>query len=341
MKPDEPIERLGGGPEPWKAEILRVLTALRERLGPDRGRQAAEAGFAECLARVFGAGGAGGETAAAKPPRRADLRHRYDEIVGESDAILGVLATLDRVIDTELPVLITGESGTGKELVARAIHENGPRRGRAFVRENCAAIPETLLESELFGYRRGAFTGAVHDKKGLFEEGDGGSVFLDEIGEMPLSMQAKLMRVLQEGEIRPVGASTSLHVDVRVISATNRDLRALVAAGGFREDLFFRLNVLAIHMPALRDHPDDIPLLAKAFLDAAAARTGRTPKTLEPAALEALMRYLWPGNVRELENEVQRAFALSGPVIRAGDFSGEVAGLPARETRRRPGHRPA
>jgi transcriptional regulator with GAF, ATPase, and Fis domain len=185
----------------------------------------------------------------------------------------------------------------------------------------------------LFGYRRGAFTGAHNDKRGLFEEGDGGSVFLDEIGEMSLGMQSKLMRVLQEGEVRPVGAAAPLHVDVRLISATNRDLRKLVEEGRFREDLFFRLNVLPIHLPPLRDRPEDVPILVAEFLRAAATRTGAAPKKLESEALDALCKYRWPGNIRELENEIQRAVAMSGPSIGPADLSAEVMARPRKPAR--------
>jgi serine/threonine-protein kinase PknK len=309
-----------------EARLTRVLSEAKEALGPKQGARAAQRAFAAALASVFGPEGddvderRGGDALLT----RQTLGHEYPAIIGESPAILAVLGKLDRIVASELPVLITGESGTGKELVARAIHENGPRKGRAFVRENCAAIPESLLESELFGYRRGAFTGAHGDKRGLFEEGDGGSVFLDEIGEMSLGMQSKLMRVLQEGEIRPVGASASTHVDIRLISATNRDLRKLVADGRFREDLFFRLNVLPVELPPLRERPEDVPVLVDFFLKAAAVRTHSAPKHLDAEALAALKRYRWPGNVRELENEIQRAVALSGGSIKASDLSPEV-----------------
>jgi transcriptional regulator with GAF, ATPase, and Fis domain len=329
-KPSEP------GPDlPWEARLAALLAEIRDRLGPEEASRAARAAFAACARDVFGEGAAPPGLPQGAPPGRAAFRYEYSRIVGESPALLAVLRTLDRIIDSELPVVITGESGTGKELIARAIHENGPRAGRAFVRENCAAIPESLLESELFGYRKGAFTGATHDKRGLFEEGDGGSVFLDEIGEMSLGMQSKLMRVLQEGEIRPVGSPSTIRVDVRLISATNRDLRKLVAEGRFREDLFFRLNVVGIHMPPLRERAGDVPILVEAFLRAAAKRTGGPPKKLDPAALECLVRHDWPGNVRELENEIQRAYALSGPTIRVSDLSPEVLHRPAgREPKR-------
>ncbi len=227
--------------------------------------------------------------------------------------------------DTALPVVIQGESGTGKELVARAIHSNGPRRARPFVGENCAAIPETLLESTLFGYVRGAFTGAEHDTRGLFEIADGGTLFLDEVGEMSPAMQGKLLRVLQEGEIRRVGSERMRKVDVRIVTATNRDLSRLMEEGKFRRDLFFRLNVAGISLPPLRDRRDDIPLMVEHFLAKAAARGGRAVgKPIEPAAVARLVAYRWPGNVRELENELTRADALSGPRIAAADLAPRI-----------------
>jgi two-component system response regulator HydG len=315
-----PKEPPGDRRDALKARIAELLAEMKKDLGENDARAA----FFECAAEGFPAATAPAAEHGARA--RAGLRFEYARIVGQSPALLAVLRTLDRIVDSELPVLITGESGTGKELIARAIHENGNRAGRAFVRENCAAIPESLLESELFGYRRGAFTGALQDKKGLFEEGDGGCVFLDEIGEMSLNMQAKLMRVLQEGEIRPVGASATIHVDVRLISATNQDLRRLVAEGRFREDLFFRLNVVPIELPPLRERVEDIPILVETFLRRAAERAGRPPKKLEPDALDCLVHHRWPGNIRELENEISRAFALSGPAIRMADLSPEVTG---------------
>jgi Nif-specific regulatory protein len=316
-----------------RSRLAGTLRDLVDACGAHEARRIAEAALAEATsAAARRAGPEPVSSVAAAPATRDALKFDYREIVGNSPAILRVLATLDRVIQSDLPVLITGESGTGKELVARAIHQHGPRKDRAFVRENCAAIPESLLESELFGYRKGAFTGALQDKRGLFEVGDGGTVFLDEIGEMSLNMQAKLMRVLQEGEIRPVGAPSTLIVDVRLVSATNRDLRKLVAEGRFREDLFFRLNVVDIHVPPLRERTEDIPLLVDAFLARAATRAQARMKPLEPDALACLMAHAWPGNVRELENEIQRAFALSGPRIRTEDLSAEVR-PPSRKTR--------
>jgi transcriptional regulator with GAF, ATPase, and Fis domain len=256
------------------------------------------------------------------------VRYDYRNIVGRTPRMLELFRLIDRITDTTLPVVIQGESGTGKELVARAIHANGPRRDRPFVGENCAAIPETLLESTLFGYVRGAFTGADHDTRGLFEVADGGTLFLDEVGEMSPGMQGKLLRVLQEGEIRRVGSERTRKVDVRIVAATNRDLARMVEEGKFRRDLFFRLNVAAIALPALRDRRDDIPLMVEHFLTKIGARAGRPPKSIEPAAIARLLAYRWPGNVRELENELTRAEALSGERITASDLSPRVGSAP-------------
>jgi two-component system, NtrC family, response regulator AtoC len=216
-------------------------------------------------------------------------------------------------------VLIGGESGTGKELIARALHYEGVRKGKPFVAVNCAAIPENLLESELFGHVKGAFTDASADKRGLFEEADGGTLFLDEIGEMPLSLQVKLLRVLQEEEIKRVGGMTTKKIDVRVISATSRNLEDDVASGRFREDLYFRLNVFTISLPPLRERLDDLPLLADHFLDRFSARFGKSVRSVSPEALQLLMGYSWPGNVRELENLLERGVILAeGETLTAG-----------------------
>jgi transcriptional regulator with GAF, ATPase, and Fis domain len=255
---------------------------------------------------------------------REGLTHDYGKIIGESPSLIEMLRLLDRVIDSDLPILITGESGTGKELVAKAVHETSPRWKAPFVRENCAAIPATLLESELFGYKKGAFTGAQSDRKGLFEEADKGTIFLDEIGEMSLEMQSKLLRVLQDGEIRPVGGREVSKVDVRLISASNRDLRRMVEESRFREDLFFRLNVVAVEVPPLRNRAEDIPMLVDYFLQTAAVRIGGELKQVDPLAMKYLLSYHWPGNVRELQNEIHRAVALSGAVIGAEDLSREI-----------------
>jgi two-component system response regulator HydG len=217
---------------------------------------------------------------------------------------------IDAVAYSSTTVLVTGESGTGKELVARALHARSPRKAHPFVALNCGALTETLLESELFGHVKGAFTGAQRDQKGLFDAADGGTIFLDEIGDIPLSTQVRLLRVLQEGDIKRVGSADSVKVDVRVIAATHRDLPKLVKSGRFREDLFYRLNVINIPLPALRERTEDVPLLAHHFLRRYSDRLGKRVKTLAPEALEMLCGYRWPGNVRELENAVERAVVL-------------------------------
>jgi transcriptional regulator with GAF, ATPase, and Fis domain len=237
----------------------------------------------------------------------------FANIIGQAQAMRSVLAQLDKVITTRATVCIEGETGTGKELIASAIHRQSPRRDKMFVAQNCAALPENLLESELFGHKRGAFTSADSDKKGLFEIADGGTLFLDEVGEMPMTLQAKLLRVLQEGTIRAVGATAERQVDVRIICATNRDLAAEVEAGRFRGDLFYRLMVFPIRLPPLRDRTEDIPLLAAHFL----RRYGEEYRIDLPGftqeALDALAAYAWPGNIRELENEVQRLVIQADP----------------------------
>ncbi len=253
-------------------------------------------------------------------------KYDYHEIIGRSPAVLMMLKLLDRVVDSEVPVHIYGESGTGKELVARAIHVHGPRSKNAFVSENCAALTETLLESELFGYVKGAFTGADKDKKGLFELAHKGTLFLDEVGDMSQGMQRKLLRVLQEGEVRPVGGVAAIKVDVRILSASNRDLSSMVEDGSFREDLFYRLRVLHIRMPPLRERKEDIALLASHFLDREAKRMGGKPRRLAPGVLDMLCAYDWPGNVRELENEVLRMVALSGEVVETEVLSEQIKG---------------
>jgi transcriptional regulator with GAF, ATPase, and Fis domain len=236
---------------------------------------------------------------------------RFGEIVGQAEPMRAVLELVGRVAATDATVLITGESGTGKELIARAIHEASPRREAALVTINCAAIPEGLLESELFGHVKGAFTGAVARKKGRFEVADRGTLFFDEIGDMPLALQAKLLRALQEREIVPVGGEAPIKVDVRVLSATHRDLTALVAEGRFREDLYYRLNVVPLTLPALRERVSDIPLLAEYFMERFARRNGKKITGISVRAMDRLMRYPWPGNVRELANIVERAVVLS------------------------------
>ena len=231
---------------------------------------------------------------------------------------------IEKFAKASAPVLITGESGTGKERVAQAVHEISPRNKQAFVAENCAAIPATLLESVLFGHKRGAFTGAVHDHPGHFVSAHRGTIFLDEIGEMPMPMQVKLLRALQEGEVRAVGDSKVTKVDVRVIAATNQSLETAVKERRFREDLYFRLNVLRLTMPPLRDRGADIALLADRFLSEAAARSGRSLSLSQPA-MDVLLAAKWPGNVRQLQNEMQRLAALAdGPEVQAGQLSPEL-----------------
>jgi transcriptional regulator with GAF, ATPase, and Fis domain len=259
----------------------------------------------------------------AKQADELGLRYRYDQIVGRSPAMGRVLRLVDRVTDLALPVLIVGESGTGKELVARAIHFNGPRRRARIVGENCAAVPESLMESEFFGYVRGAFTGAVRDHAGLFEQAHGGTLFLDEVGETSLDMQKKLLRVLEEGEVRRVGGKASVPVDVRIVSATNRDLSDLLASGRFREDLYYRLAGVVIELPPLRDRREDVEPLLRHFLSEAAP-AGAVPK-IDSAALDLLVAYEWPGNVRELRNEARRLVALAeGGTIRPEHLSGRI-----------------
>jgi DNA-binding NtrC family response regulator len=258
---------------------------------------------------------------------REQLRVRYGlpGLIAQSAAMHGVLELVERVAPTGATVLIQGESGTGKEVIAKAVHHASPRAARPFVAVNCGAVPEPLLESELFGFTRGAFTGAVASKLGLFEEAHGGTLFLDEIAEMPAALQVKLLRTLQSGEIRRLGATQATTIDVRVIAATNRDLTAMIADGSFREDLFYRLNVIQVVLPPLRDRREDIPALTEHFLTRSADRLGREVR-LSPEALERLLRYPWPGNVRELENAIERAVILArGDAVEPEDLPPHVA----------------
>ena len=248
----------------------------------------------------------------------------YPKIIGRSKAMRDVLRLLDKIVATDEPVLITGESGTGKELIAKAIHANGPRSKLPFLSENCAALTDTLLESELFGHVRGSFTGADRDKKGLFELADKGTLLLDEVADMSPDMQKKLLRTLQEGEVRPVGGKRVRKVDVRIVSASNKRLDRLVRAGEFREDLFYRLRVLTVDLPPLRDRKEDIPLLVDHFLHGHASRERRPVRRLEEGVIDVLTAYHWPGNIRELENEVKRMVALSGDVVTEHDLSDHV-----------------
>src|SRR6516162_3417874 len=260
---------------------------------------------------------------------RRELRRLtgLDNIIGQSPKMKAIFDLIQTVAPQNSRVLITGESGTGKELVARAIHENSARSGAPFITINCGAFPETLLDSELFGYMKGAFTGANENRRGLFQAADGGTLFMDEIGNMNLAMQVKLYRVLQEGKVRPLGSNEETDVDVRVIAATNKDLEKAIANGEFREDLFYRLSVIPLHVPALRDRREDIPLLARHFLDRFRNSMNKQIEAISPQAMRRLESYDWPGNVRELENTIERAVALeSGPEISVGVLPDRVAG---------------
>ncbi len=262
---------------------------------------------------------------------RAQLSRRYafDNIIGRSPAMQEIFATIERVAPTNATVLIAGESGTGKDLIARAIHHHSPRRDQPFVKINCAAIPETLLESELFGYEKGAFTGATTSKPGKFELADKGTVFLDEIGDVPPAIQVKLLRVLQDKEFERLGSNKVRRVDVRIIAATNADLRSAIESGQFREDLYYRLNVVPINVPPLRQRKEDIPALVDHFIKKYAAEFGRPVAGISDEALEILMKHHWPGNVRELENVIERAVVLcTGERLEAKDIKLDPATRP-------------
>jgi two-component system, NtrC family, response regulator AtoC len=247
--------------------------------------------------------------------------HRFEDILAKSARMQEIFRTISKIAEYKTTVLVTGESGVGKELVARAIHRRSTRRGGPFVAVNCGAIPENLLESELFGHKKGAFTDAVQDRRGLFEEATTGTLFLDEIGELPLGLQVKLLRVLEDEKIRRVGEARDTQVDVRIIAATHRDLTAETKAGRFREDLFYRLNVLPIHCPPLRDRRDDIPLLIDHFIAKNNSRLGTSIRGMDTETRRLLYEYAWPGNVRELENTIERAMVLSeGEQIVAADL---------------------
>src|SRR5258708_4290496 len=250
-----------------------------------------------------------------------------DNIIGQGAKMRAICDLIQTVAPQSSRILITGESGTGKELVARAIHENSARSKEPFITINCGAFPETLLESELFGYMKGAFTGANENRRGLFQAADGGTLFMDEIGNMGLPMQVKLYRVLQEGKVRPVGSNEEVDVDVRVIAATNKNFEKEIAEGRFREDLYYRLSVIPIHVPALRERREDIPLLVRFFLERFRKSMEKPIEGIEPEAIRRLEGYDWPGNVRELENTIERAVALeSGPRITLGVLPAKVAG---------------
>ena len=259
---------------------------------------------------------------------REELKKSKDEwspLVGSSPAMLEVYKLVARVSEGRSTVLLQGESGTGKELIARAIHGNSPRRDKAFLPVNCGALPDTLLESEMFGYEKGAFTGAVGTKTGLFESANGGTLFLDEIGELGQALQVKLLRVMQDHEVRRVGGTSSIKVDVRIIAATNRDLEQFVKDGKFRDDLFYRLNVVRITLPSLKEREEDIPMLAHHFLQKCAAGATTAVRGFHPDTLDCLKRYRWPGNVRELENAIERAVSLShGPLLTPDDLPEQI-----------------
>ncbi len=270
--------------------------------------------------------------------------HGFDGIIGQSPRMRDVFETVGRVLDTDATILLGGESGTGKEVIARAIHYNGQRRDKPFVAIFCGSLADELLESELFGHKRGSFTGAIADKKGLFEIADGGTVFLDEVGDLSAKLQTSLLRVLQEGEIKRVGDTSIRKVDVRIISASNKDIKAEIAVRAFREDLYYRLNTIDIELPPLRHRRDDIPLLAAHFLDRYATGTRAHLRGFTPEAVDALKRYRWPGNVRELENTIERSAVLSrGELIDVADLRLPAQGpettfdpgLPMKEVERR------
>src|SRR5690242_14533675 len=253
-------------------------------------------------------------------------RYEFDNIIGRSEPMQEIFAAVERVAPTRATVLLAGESGVGKDLIARAIHYRSPRRDRPLVKINCTAIPENLMESELFGYEKGAFTGAVTSKPGKFEQADTGTVFLDEIGDVPAAVQVKLLRILQEREFERLGSNVTRHIDVRVIAATNQDLRAALEQGTFREDLYYRLNVVPINIPPLRERKQDIPFLANHFVQKLAPDTGCQVESITDAAIEKLMQYHWPGNVRELENVIERSLVMAtGSELDAGDIRLEMA----------------
>ena len=290
-------------PKPWEPnELLLIVRRAAERyaLGRENVRLRDELEVAYNAARR--------ELAAARARPLG-----FDALIGAQGGLRASTELAGKVLDAETTVLLTGETGTGKELFARLIHDTGPRRAKPFIAQNCGALAESLLESELFGHARGAFTGATADRRGLFEDAHGGTIFLDEVGEMSAAMQLRLLRVLQEGELRRVGETTTRRVDVRVIAATNVDLEAAAAAGTFRRDLFYRLNVFPIHLPPLRERAADIPALAEHFLNLYRTRARRAVPSISPEAMARLRAYPFPGNVRELENEIERAVALANP----------------------------
>ncbi|MBI4562037.1 MAG: sigma-54-dependent Fis family transcriptional regulator, partial [Candidatus Rokubacteria bacterium] len=261
--------------------------------------------------------------------KQLETQYQFEPIIGKSPKMVQVFDTIRKIADSHSTVMITGESGTGKELVAKAIHSASYRRDKPFIPVNCGAIPEGLMESELFGHVKGSFTGAVANKVGLFSEADGGTLFLDEITEIPPLLQVKLLRAVQEREIRRVGDTKEIKVDVRLIAASNRDLEEAVAEGALREDLFYRLNVIPIHLPALREHREDLPILVTHFLQKFGKALGREVQAVSPEALELLEQYHWPGNVRELENVIERAIVLGPGDILTPDLLAESLRRPS------------
>jgi len=315
--------------KPFKLDEVRLCVgrAMERRRVRESAKGAASAATAAAAAGTSAGGSthgtgaaAGGGTGTSKPRRPAR------PIVGAHPAMVELFKLVSRVAGTKSSVLIIGESVTGKELIARTIHEASPRRERGFVAVNCTTLSETLLESELFGHVKGAFTGAIERRPGLFLEANRGTVFLDEVGDMSLSMQAKLLRVLQEQEVKPVGGTDTVPVDVRVVAATHQDLEALARAGRFRTDLYYRLHVVALHVPPLRERREDIPVLAEHFLREYAAAADRPIQGFSPQAMQSLLAHSWPGNVRELENVVERAVALApGLIVDESDLPEKLA----------------
>ena len=301
--------------------VIYLDTRRAAQMFTDRERAFVESFASQAAVAIENARLFGNMTAEnARLRKEVEGRHRFESLLGTSPAMTRMADLIGGILENDCNVLVLGESGTGKDLVARAIHYNGPRRDKKFVAIDCGALPEGLLEAELFGHVRGAFTGADRDRVGLIEEAHGGTLFLDEITNTSLSLQARLLRVLQEREVRRIGENTARKVDVRIVTATNADLKLLVAQKRFREDLYYRLNVLAIEVPPLRDRREDIPLLVTHFLRSQAAKDGRQSKRLGPGVLEALSHYEWPGNVRELRNLIERlAILSSGEVITLGD----------------------
>jgi DNA-binding NtrC family response regulator len=317
LNADRGVEFLARVRERWPSVRRVLLTQVGDDTSPaDAVNRAGVHYWIEALLAEAVGLEASPRSACAPVPHRDG---RFPQIIGTSPAMTQLLELVGRIARTSSTVLVTGETGTGKELIGQAIHEASPRHKLPFAAVNSAAIPETLLESELFGHRRGAFTGATSDSAGLFEGANGGTVFLDEIGEMPLTMQTKLLRFLQTGEVRPVGSQRESHVDVRLVGATNRCLEDEVSAGNFREDLYYRLAVIPIHVPPLRERLEDIPLLVDHFLGKLAKRHARPQLELDDAARDVLMAHDWPGNVRELENVIERGVALA-----KGDVIGEA-----------------